>query len=582
MGLLLIVSITSVVWFSTRLFISDNKALIQQMNADNATSIAAQVRENVQNIISRMQIFGNALIKSEREELNHLLTDQEDFLALFLYASDEKKLISYELASPMKDLDSGKGFWDENILSLEQPMVELKAGEAFLDTMPILVGNWVVVVGVPFMKKGTEVTHGLIAFIDPNKLRSVFSTSDLSISYLINLRGRVLAHPDQSIVETFESYSDRKIVAQMIEAKLSNGQMIYEDPMTGEGRLGAYRMVGFGGLGVVTEIPEGKAFEASLRVEYRALLLSIIVLCVSFLTGYLFSGTITWPLQQLVVASEKIKNGDFKIRLTPKTKDEVADLSLAFNEMAMGLEERDRVKAVFQKFHQKEVAEKLLSGEVRLGGERKEAAIFFSDIRGFTQLSESMDPHGVVELLNEYLSKMVAVISQYGGVVDKYVGDAIMAIWGVPVSQGDDTKRALMACLEMREELKKLNELRVSRGQAAIKIGMGLNVGPVVSGNIGSNERMEYTVIGDSVNLAARVESMTKDYGVDLLVTQRVYEAVQEQFIFELCDKVMVRGKTVPVEVYRVLGYYKGTEQVLVHPPDSEEKEPAELNSQAA
>jgi adenylate cyclase len=346
--------------------------------------------------------------------------------------------------------------------------------------------------------------------------------------------------------------------------------MEYVDPQSGEAKLAAFRLVGFGGLGVIAEVAQAKAYEAVKKVIYRSILVASIVLCLSFLAGYLYSGTITWPIRQLAAAAERIANGDFKIELKPRGSDEVADLSLTFNHMALGLEERDRVKATFSKFHNKEIAEKLLSGEVKLGGERREATIFFSDVRGFTAMSESMEPEQVVEMLNEYMTRMVSIIRSHGGVVDKYVGDAIMALWGVPIGGPDDTRNAVRACLAMREELAKLNELRISRGQSALKIGMGLNVGPVIAGNIGSEEKMEYTVIGDAVNTASRFESMTKEYGTDLVVPKAIVDRVNDHFVFEQSHSIKVKGKSVALEVFKVLGYRDETgKEVIIQTPYS-------------
>jgi class 3 adenylate cyclase len=334
-------------------------------------------------------------------------------------------------------------------------------------------------------------------------------------------------------------------------------------------------VVGFAGLGVVSELPEALAYQAANTMAKRAVLVGLIILFIAFWAGYLYSGTITRPIQMLVEAAQRIASGDFKINLSVKGRDEVSHLSRAFNEMALGLEERDRVKETFNKFHNKEIAEKLLSGEVKLGGERKEATVFFSDVRGFTAMSETMEPEQVVEMLNEYMTRMVAIIRSHHGIVDKYVGDAIMALWGVPLGNDDDIYNSVRACLAMRDELARLNELRISRGQSPLKIGMGLNIGPVIAGNIGSTEKMEYTVIGDTVNLASRMESMTKEYGTDFLIPSAIYERVKDRFIFERCKSARVKGKSAAIEIYKVLGYYdeRGQEVIVQTPYSSYEAE---------
>lgn len=226
------------------------------------------------------------------------------------------------------------------------------------------------------------------------------------------------------------------------------------------------------------------------------------------------------------------------------------DLQVAYEE----LKERDKLRAAFRKFHNPKIAEKLMSGEFELGGERRTAIIFFSDIRGFTGLSETLQPEQVVEMMNEYLSRMVRIISKHGGVVDKFVGDAVMALWGIPVEGEDDAYRAVQACLEMREELKMLNEVRQKRGQPALKIGMGLNRGPVVAGNIGSEEKMEYTVIGDAVNAASRIESATKEQGVDLLVAEEICTLLDGRLEVGPGVDVKVKGKAAALRLRPVLG----------------------------
>ena len=158
-------------------------------------------------------------------------------------------------------------------------------------------------------------------------------------------------------------------------------------------------------------------------------------------------------------------------------------------------------------------------------------------------------------MLNEYFQIAVRAIRSSRGVVDKFIGDAIMAVWGVPHSRPEDTRNAVTACLAIRQALEALNERRVARKEMPLRIGMGLNFGPVVAGNIGSDERMEYTVVGDAVNVASRLESLTKEVKTDLLVTQSVMESVKSYFQFEPAGSLKVRGKSATVTTYRVLGY---------------------------
>ncbi|MEW6056823.1 MAG: adenylate/guanylate cyclase domain-containing protein [Bdellovibrionota bacterium] len=577
---LLITSIVSLVWISTQMFSEDNMALISKVNADTAESLANQARELFESTTDKMRVLGTVLIQEiphvETKEriINEFFSKDKDFLFLFVNKHNQdgsssiwQKAVSAELKSNNAESEVSKAF---NSLASNPnfSMSQVAKGEVQIASTKLADGTAAIAIALPFIQSTPEsFSHSLTAIVRQSKFVKAFGESDIITSFMVDRNGKLLAHPDSSRVGAGESVAHLAIVKEMLAGKFNNKQMRYFD---GEPRLGAFRVVGFAGLGVVAEVPESKAFETTIRVKYRAMLLAVTILCISFFVGYIYSGTITWPIKQLVIAAGRIAEGDFDVNLKPKGQDEIAHLSTAFNEMARGLEERDKVKETFNKFHNKEIAEKLLSGEVKLGGERREATIFFSDVRGFTGMSESMQPEDVVVMLNEYMTRMVAIIRSFGGVVDKYVGDAIMALWGVPFGGPNDVENAVRACLAMREELAALNELRLSRGQPVLRIGMGLNTGQVIAGNIGSNEKMEYTVIGDSVNLASRIESMTKEYGTDFLISENVYEKVRDRFIVEPCKSAKVKGKAQAIQIYRVLGLYdEAGNKVIVETPYS-------------
>lgn len=192
----------------------------------------------------------------------------------------------------------------------------------------------------------------------------------------------------------------------------------------------------------------------------------------------------------------------------------------------------------------------------RLGGTRQPVTVFFSDVRGFTSFSEHADAGDIVEQLNEYLGEMVGAIFRHSGTVDKFMGDGIMAVWGNVVSEGvpTDARRAVQAALEMQSRIAALNDRWRERGLRSFTVGMGLHHGEAVFGNIGSAEKMEPTVIGDTVNLASRVEGLTKKYGVTICITQPLAELVADHFVFRSVDLVQVVGKSRPVEIFTVLG----------------------------
>lgn len=242
------------------------------------------------------------------------------------------------------------------------------------------------------------------------------------------------------------------------------------------------------------------------------------------------------------------------------TGDELEELAHGFNQAVAGLEERDRLKTTFGKYMTESVMSHLLSNRVQLGGDTLPVTILFSDIRGFTSISEQLDAQHLVALLNEYFTEMVDIVMDHGGVVDKYIGDAIMVVFGAPVPQPDDALRAVRAAVKMRESLARLNRRLEARGATPIRTGVGLHSGEVVAGNIGSERRMEYTVIGDAVNLASRLEGATKDLGADLVISETTYELVREQVTAEVLGTITVKGREQPVAVYAVTAVAPGAE----------------------
>ncbi|MBF0218252.1 MAG: GAF domain-containing protein [Gammaproteobacteria bacterium] len=216
-----------------------------------------------------------------------------------------------------------------------------------------------------------------------------------------------------------------------------------------------------------------------------------------------------------------------------------------------------RVKATMARYMDPGLAAQLLdSGQDVLGGTSIEATVLFSDIRSFTTITETLGAQGTVSLLNEYFTIMVESIQRHEGMLDKFIGDAIMSVFGIPRAHDDDPDRGVRTAIEMITSLQRWNADREGRGEPAVHIGIGLNTGHVVSGNIGSPKRMDYTIIGDGVNLAARLESACKQYGAQILISENTYKQLHGTYRVRAIDYVVVKGKTQPIEIYEVLDYH--------------------------
>ncbi len=219
--------------------------------------------------------------------------------------------------------------------------------------------------------------------------------------------------------------------------------------------------------------------------------------------------------------------------------------------------EKKKVRGAFQQYLPPALISQLLERPelLRLGGEEKELTVMFCDIRGFTALSEGLSPSALVELLNEYLSAMTDVIFRHWGTLDKYIGDAIMAFWGAPYPQDDHAERSCRAALDMGRALHTLRQGWAERGLPLIDFGVGINSGPVLVGNMGSKRRFNFTIMGDNVNLASRLEGINKQFGTRIIVSQYTYQRVRDAFVTRELDFIRVKGKTTPVRIYELLGF---------------------------
>jgi len=315
------------------------------------------------------------------------------------------------------------------------------------------------------------------------------------------------------------------------------------------------------------------------RIALQTLITLIISIAITSILLIMVAGHLTNPLSRIVKTMNNIiHSADLSSRVEVEYQDETGNLAHTFNQMIGELDnaygqikryafeavlagkKEERIRQIFQKYVPKDVIERFFaSPEKMLVGDNRKLSILFSDIRSFTTISEGMAPDDLVNSLNRYFSGQVDIIYNRKGVVDKYIGDAIMAFWGAPEKHDDDALQSVMAGLEMIEALSGFNANQRKLKGPEFHIGVGINYGEVTVGNIGSERKMDYTVIGDSVNLASRMEGLTKTYHSELLISESVYEELQKtlktapnapRLYFRLLDTVAVKGKTKGVKIY--------------------------------
>lgn len=288
------------------------------------------------------------------------------------------------------------------------------------------------------------------------------------------------------------------------------------------------------------------------RVTRALLFGGLAALALAIGVSIFLSRGLTRPVHSLVDATARVAHGDYHAHVSVRSRDEMGRLAAAFNEMTHGLLLKEQYRGVLDKVVSPEIADELLKGEVVLGGENREVTTLFADIAGFTALTEGMEPQEVITLINQCMDRLGRVVEETGGVVDKYVGDQVMALFGAPVALPDHAERAVNAALRMNAELADLNEQRAARGEPPLRVSTGIHSGIVVAGNMGSPNRLNYTVLGEGVNLAARLCSLAG--AGEILVAESTYHAVRHVVSATPLGHQSLKGFSTPIAVWRVEG----------------------------
>jgi len=266
------------------------------------------------------------------------------------------------------------------------------------------------------------------------------------------------------------------------------------------------------------------------------------------------------PIGYLMEGVRAIGEGNYDVEIKVRTNDELGLLTTTFNDTAKSLKEKELLKGAFSTYVSSEIMHEVLKDpkKLALGGKRVRATMLFTDIRGFTSMSETLEPEQVVAVINEYLTVQTDKVLKWKGVLDKFVGDCVMAVYGVPMAKEDDTYRAVRTAMDIRESVEKLNKIRERAKQITVGIGIGVNTGEVVSGNMGSPQKMDYTVIGDNVNLASRLEANAP--AGKIYVSESTYNETKDRIEYVELEAIKVKGKKEPVRVFDPISVKPGVD----------------------
>jgi adenylate cyclase len=423
-----------------------------------------------------------------------------------------------------------------------------------------LIGETIIINAAPFFN-GIPLLAMSFPAKDFSNILILFSSETITDSFgtganstfIVNYFGDVLIHPDQDLVSAGANILKNPFIQECI----ANSGAIFDKRFTdehGNDFFGVSQKLLLANIIVVSFINTDVVFEGINLTTKRNIYFSLGVWFIAVLLFYFFSKSISRPLEELKIATERIAGGDYNLTLNPNGADETGILTASVQSMS-------NVLRNFEAFTNKRLALLAQEGRLTTGGVYRNVTIFFSDIRSFTAISEKLSPAEVVSFLNDYMERMISCVILTGGTIDKFIGDAIMAHWGAVESAGSDEADALCgvrAALMMRASLRCFNKERGGVKKPVINIGCGLNSGAVVAGQIGSDERVVFTVIGNAVSFADRTETFNKAFCTDILITENTWNLVKAHIIAEEMGAVTEGGRK--VKIFAVINMKNGAE----------------------
>jgi adenylate cyclase len=449
-------------------------------------------------LTSEVKKRGTAIAKNLANNAAEALTTNEE-LTLFVLAKQA-------VQDPMKDESISENFWNSVFLNVVNDVLGKTEAEKVIKNDGILDA---VVLRKGIIVSASDVKKKDMVYKVPDGIRPLNGREDVLI---------------QEYTEEGKNYFD--IAVPIIVAG---------DKSIGEVHLKVSQAI-------ITKVVTNATVKIIL-ITLAALLIGIIVTII--LVSLMMD-----PVRHLVKGVRLMGDGNFDVQIKLKSSDELGELTDAFNATAKSLKEKELLKGAFSTYVSGALMEEILKDPAKLSlhGKKLMATMLFTDIRGFTSMSETLDPVEVVSIINEYLTLQTDKVIKWSGVLDKFIGDCVMAVYGVPFAKDDDAYRAVRTAMDIREGLLKLNVIRERKGARTVGIGIGINTGEVVSGNMGSPQKMDYTVIGDNVNLASRLEA-NAPAGM-IFVSESTYLETREKIEYRQLESIMVKGKKEPVKIY--------------------------------
>ncbi len=515
-----------------------------------------EISQDFANITTGLQTFGSSIVPLiERREPASVLQDRLSavqsfntrFLQIALFDRDGRPLAGTDAAQRE---DAGRvaiafGLDGKRFVS-EAYQSKVHNRQVIYICLPLRVGTGPVVGVVGAWYDLQSELHDLVA-------NARFNQSGYAV--IVDGEGQIVAHHDQRRIN--EDVSQYPAVQQARQSRQAgsltalNAQKVSRlfayRPMPNPATLAKQPWI------LLTEINADEQMAPLLKLRRELALGLVLVLLGGLLVAQQVSRSIQQPLHILGDFASRIGSGDLTGRVSLGGRDVAGQLGASLNAMASGLAERDHVKEVFGRYIATQVSDQILSSQPNLGGEARHVTILFSDIRNFTGMAEQMTPAQVVTFLNDYFSEMVDAVFEQSGMLDKFLGDGLMAVFGAFGDASDHPRCAVLAALRMKALLAKINGERAMAGKPPIAIGIGIHTDEVIVGNIGSRKRLEFTVVGDGVNVSSRLQTLNKEFGTTILISETTFEAVKGEFECRQMPEAALRGKSRELRFYEVV-----------------------------
>jgi adenylate cyclase len=385
-------------------------------------------------------------------------------------------------------------------------------------------------------------------------VRDVARDADIAYVAVTDPTGKVIAHSEPARL-------GRELERPASAIPLADAVLVQTFSLSGQGEVIdfsvplVFRHVHIGAAYV--GFSQASIAQAVARARTRAFVITLAMLVVGVGGAVGLAAALARPIVRLMQGTRAVAGGHFSVALPVTSRDELGTLTQAFNDMARSLAEKEMIKRAFSRYVAREVVDEILKDpeQLALTGARRQVTALFCDIRGFTATAESLPPEEVVELLNAFYDLMIETTFKHDGTLDKFLGDGVMAVFGAPLHRPDHALMAARTALAMQAGIRELSARRVAAGKSPLDVGIGLNAGEVIAGTVGTDSRMEYTVVGDCVNLAARLESRARPG--QILVSGDTYARLNGAVHGRSLGRFSVKGKDEAVEVWELLGLEK-------------------------